>query len=301
MSHFRVMMVLVALSVAWVGGVVAQTDWDAVEIETIHIAGNVYMLVGSGGNIGVLVGEDGPIVIDDQYAPLTEKIRAAVQSIDSAEVRFVINTHWHGDHTGGNENFSEAGALILAHDNVYNRMSVDQFMEAFNREVPAAPEEALPVITFSHEVTLRFNGEDLNVFHVENAHTDGDAIVHFTKANVFHMGDTFFNGRYPFIDVGSNGGINGVIGAASAVLEKVNSETKIIPGHGPLASASDLVLYRDMLVAVRDRIQAMMDEGMSEDEVLASNPTSEFDETFGNNSERFVRFSYQSLAGARER
>ncbi len=278
----------------------AQRDFSNVEIETIRVAGGVYMLVGSGGNIGLSVGEDGPFVVDDQFAPLTEKILAAIAEVSDGEVRFVLNTHWHFDHTGGNENFGEAGALIVAHDNVRLRMSVDQFMEAFDRAVPAAPPIALPVITFAEGVNFRWNGETIRVVHVENAHTDGDAIVVFEDANVVHMGDTYFNGSYPFIDVQAGGGIEGVIAAADRVLQRADSQTKIIPGHGALSGPEELRAYRDMLITVRDRIRMMINDGMSVDEVVTAKPTSDLDATWGANPDSFVRFAYQAMSPERE-
>lgn len=278
----------------------AQQDFSSVEIETIRVADGVYMLVGSGGNIGLSIGEDGPFVVDDQFAPLTEKILAAIAEVSDGEVRFVLNTHWHFDHTGGNENFGEAGAFIVAHENVRRRMSVDQFMEAFDRAVPAAPPIALPIITFTEGVSFHWNGETIRVVHVENAHTDGDAIVMFENANVVHMGDTYFNGRYPFIDVQSGGGIEGVIAAADWVLERADSQTKIIPGHGALSGPEELRAYRDMLITVRDRIRMMINDGMSADEVVASKPTSDLDATWGADPDNFVRFAYQAVSSERE-
>lgn len=278
----------------------ARQDMADVEIRTIPVAEGIYMLVGQGGNIGLSVGENGPFVVDDQFAPLTEKILAAIAEVSDGEVRFVLNTHWHFDHTGGNENFGEAGAFIVAHENVRRRMSVDQFMEAFDRAVPAAPPIALPIITFTEGVSFHWNGETIRVVHVENAHTDGDAIVMFENANVVHMGDTYFNGRYPFIDVQSGGGIEGVISAADWVLQRADSQTKIIPGHGALSGPQELRAYRDMLITVRDRIRMMINDGMSVDEVIASKPTSDLDATWGADPDSFVRYAYQAMSSERE-
>ena len=180
----------------------AQRDFSGVEIRTIPVADGVYMLMGSGGNIGLSVGEDGPFVVDDQFAGLTEKILAAIAAVSDGSVRFVLNTHWHGDHTGGNENLGKAGAMIVAHENVRKRMNPDEFLEVMERSQQAPP-DALPVVTFSDAVTFYWNGEEIRAFHVEHAHTDGDAIIHFVNANVIHMGDTFFNGIFPFIDFAS--------------------------------------------------------------------------------------------------
>lgn len=277
----------------------AQQDFSKVEIRTLQVAGGVYMLVGSGGNIGVSAGEDGVFLVDDQYAPLTEKIKAAIAAISDKPVRFVLNTHWHGDHTGGNENLGEAGALIVAHENVRKRMSVEQFIEAFGRKVPPSPEGALPVVTFTDAVTFHLNGDEIHAFHVEPAHTDGDAIVHFRKANVIHMGDLFFNGLYPFIDISSGGSVDGMIAAAERGLAVADEHTKIIPGHGELGDAKDLKAFRDMLVAIRDRIKPMVAAGKSLEEVVAARPTAPFDENWGKgflNAERFVGIVYASLS-----
>ena len=192
-------------------GLASSQNFEAVQIRTQQVSSGVYMLLGQGGNIGVFVGEDGVFVIDDQYAPLTDKILAAIGAITSEPVRFVFNTHWHGDHTGGNENLGRTGALIVAHENVRERLSMDQVLERVGREpasAPAAPDGALPVITFAEDVTFHLNGDELHAFHVSNAHTDGDAIVHFRRANVVHMGDTFFRDRFPFIDTATGGSID---------------------------------------------------------------------------------------------
>ena len=297
---YSITMGLAGVCVCTTAPLQARQDMSDVEIRTIPVADGVYMLMGQGGNIGLSVGESGPFVVDDQFAPLTEKILAAIAEVSDAEVRFVLNTHWHFDHTGGNENFGEAGALIVAHENVRRRMSVDQFMEAFDRAVPAAPPIALPIITFTEGVNFRWNGETIRVVHVENAHTDGDAIVTFESANVVHMGDTYFNGRYPFIDVQSGGGIEGVIAAADWVLQRADSQTKIIPGHGALSGPEELRAYRDMLITVRDRIRMIINDGMSADEVVASKPTSDLDATWGANPDSFVRFAYQAMSSERE-
>ena len=273
----------------------AQQDFSNVQIETIRVADGVYMLMGSGGNIGLSVGDDGPFVVDDQFAPLTDKILAAIAEVTDGAVRFVLNTHWHGDHTGGNENLGKAGAMIVAHENVYKRLNPAEFSEVMGRSQQAPP-DALPVVTFTDAVNFHWNGENIRVFHVDPAHTDGDAIVHFTNANVVHMGDTFFRGRYPFIDVDSGGDIDGVIAAADHVLAAVNSTTKIIPGHGSLSTPDDLRDYRDMLITVRDRVQVMLNDGMSVDDIVAAKPTSDLDATWGTNPDRFVAGAARSLS-----
>jgi len=276
----------------------AQRDFSGVTITVTHVAGGVYMLKGSGGNIGLHVGDDGAFVVDDQFAPLTDKIMAAIREVTSQDVKFVINTHWHGDHTGGNEAMGKAGALIVAHENVRKRMNPAEFKDLIGNS-DQAPFAALPVVTFTERVTLHWNDETMDIIHVDPAHTDGDAIVHFVDANVFHMGDLFFNGRYPFIDVNSGGNADGVIVAANRTLEHVNAETKLIPGHGELATPDDLQAYRDMLVAVRSNVEGLVRQGMGEDDVVAAAPTAEFDEEWaaGRDPSGFVRAMYQAVTG----
>lgn len=274
----------------------AQQDFDQVQIQTEKLAEGVYMLTGAGGNIGVSSGEDGVLVIDSQYAALTDKIRAAVAAISDKPLRFLINTHWHGDHTGGNENLAKTGAVIFAHENVRERMSVAQSI--FGRETPASPEQALPVVTFNQGITFHLNGDDIDLFHISNAHTDGDVLIRFRKANVLHMGDIYFAGSYPFIDVASGGSINGMIRVLDQVLGMIDENTKIIPGHGPLSNKKKLQVYRDMLATVRDRVAQHIKEGKSVEEVLAAKPTQEFGAALEQgfmNAERFVEIVYNSL------
>ena len=276
----------------------AQAQQPDVQIQTIEVAPGLYMLVGRGGNIGVSVGEDGVFLVDDQYAPLTEKILAAIRELSDRPVRFVINTHWHGDHTGGNENLGQAGAIIVAHDNVRKRLSMAQVLEVFDAAYPARPKVALPVITFAEALTFHLNGYEMHAFHVENAHTDGDAIIVFRDANVVHMGDTYFNGRYPFIDVEHGGTIDGMIAAANLVLDMVDDDTKIIPGHGPLSNKVKLTAYRDMLVGVRERVLAEIESGKTLDAAVAANPTAEFDAEWGGRfpPDLFTRLVYTDLS-----
>lgn len=275
-----------------------QQNFDAVQIETIKVADGIYMLTGSGGNIGVSIGNDGVIVIDDQFAPLTPKITAAIRALTDKPLRFLLNTHWHFDHTGGNENLGNAGVVIVAHDNVYKRMSTEQFIEFFNMKLPPSPAAALPVISFADSVTFHLNGDELNGQHVRNAHTDGDTIVRFSKANVVHMGDTYFAFMYPFIDVGSNGSVAGTIAAADRVLKTIDDNTKIIPGHGPLSNKQELKGYRDMLSKVSARVATMMKEGKTLQQITAAQPTREYDAVWGKGflkPEQFVAIVYKSL------
>ena len=292
-----VALALSAAALAVVPRVHAQAMED-VQIETVEVAPGVYMLVGRGGNMGVSAGADGVFLVDDQYAPLTPKIVAALRAISDSPIRFVLNTHWHGDHVGGNENLAAAGALILAHDNVRTRMGEEQYMEAFDRTVPPAAEGALPVVTFSENLTFYLNGDEIDIFHLENAHTDGDVIVRFRAANVVHMGDIYFAGGYPFIDVSAGGCIDGMIAAVETVLEMVDDGTRIIPGHGPLSDKAELQEYHDMLVAVREAIAEQIAMGKDRDAVIAAKPTAPFDEKWGGSfleGDRFTAIVYSDL------
>jgi glyoxylase-like metal-dependent hydrolase (beta-lactamase superfamily II) len=278
-------------------------DFDSVEIETLRLTDGVYMLVGQGGNLGLSVGEDGAFLIDDQYAPLTEKILAAIGAVTSEPVRFVFNTHWHGDHTGGNENMGRAGALIVAHDNVRERMSVEQVLERIGRPVSttaASAEGALPVVTFTEDVTFHINGDRLHAFHVSNAHTDGDAIVHFERANVVHMGDTFFRDRFPFIDTATGGSIDGIIAAAGRALAVMDAETQVIPGHGGLSTREDLRTYRDALKTMRDAVAALMERGRTLEEIQAARPIRAQAQAWGQSEDAersFVATIHHGLGG----
>ncbi len=276
----------------------AQNDFSQVEIEATELADGVYMMVGAGGNMGLSAGADGAFLIDDQFAPLSGKIMAAIADITDADVEFVLNTHWHSDHTGGNEAFSGAGAIIVAHDNVRVRMSTEQFRAIFSQTFPASPPAALPVVTYSDEITFQLNGDTIRAFHVDPAHTDGDTIIHFENADIVHMGDTFFNGFYPFIDVSSNGDIDGIIAAGYRVLSLSNEGTRIIPGHGPVATPEDLQTWLQMLRTTRESVQNLIDQGLSEDQVVAARPTAEYDDRYGGgfmNPENYNRLLYQSL------
>ena len=248
-----------------------------VRFQTTKLTDNVYMLAGVGGNLGLCVGDDGVLLVDTEYAGLTEKLLAAVKEITDRPVRFAINTHWHFDHVGGNEALAKAGTTLIAHENVRKRLSTDQVIGAFNRKVPASPPAALPVITYTDSLTFHLNGETIRIIHVDPAHTDGDSFVHFQTANVLHVGDVLFNGMYPFIDATAGGSIDGMIAAVDRALTLANDDTKIIPGHGPLASPADLRTYRAMLKTVRDRIGSMIREGKSRDEIIAAKPTADLD------------------------
>jgi glyoxylase-like metal-dependent hydrolase (beta-lactamase superfamily II) len=289
---------LLALSLALAAPAAAQNP-DSVTIRTIPVRGNVSMLMGQGGNIGVSAGPDGSFVIDDEYPAHTAKVQAALAALSPKPVRFVVNTHWHGDHTGGNQGLAGGGAIVVAHDNVRRRMSTEQFLEAFKMKVPPSPAAALPVVTFADRLSFHWNGEEIRVFHAKPAHTDGDAIVHFTGSNVIHTGDIFFNGLYPFIDGSSGGSVEGMLAAVDQMLALANADTKIIPGHGPLATRADLVNYRAMLVTVTDRIRALIRQKKTLDEVVAAKPTAEFDAAWGKgflNPASFIAITYNVLS-----
>ena len=259
----------------------AAQDFSRVEIVTTRLSETTYMMAGAGGNLGLSIGEDAVFVIDDQYAPLSDRILQAIARLTPKPVRFVVNTHWHGDHTGGNENFGKAGAILVAHDNVRRRLSTEQFNEFMRRTTPPSPKGAWPVVTFPAAITFHLNGDEMRVTHVPRAHTDGDAIVHFLKSDVIHMGDVFWNGLYPFIDTASGGSVDGTIAACDRALAIATDGTKIIPGHGPLSNREGLKAYRDMLAAIAARVRALLDAGKTVEEIVAAKVTAEHDEKWG--------------------
>lgn len=232
----------------------AQTDWSRVQMKATQVSGNVYMLEGAGGSIGVSVGDDGILIVDDQYAPIADKIRAALKGIADKKLRFILNTHWHGDHTGGNVVFGPE-APIIAHDNVRKRMATEQKSEFFKRTTPASPKEALPVITFNHNLTVHFNGEEIRAIHYPHGHTDGDSVIFFTSSNVVHLGDNFFAGRFPFVDLESGGNVEGLTKNIGEIIEKIPAGAKLIPGHGPLSTIDDLKTYHNMLIKTTDIVR----------------------------------------------
>ncbi len=298
MRPFRWLAVLSALVVGpGPGCLQAQAGLDTVQIRTERLASGIYVLFGAGGNIGLSVGEDAAFVIDDQFAPLTPKILAAIAAITPRPVRFVVNTHWHFDHTGGNENLGRAGAVIVAHENVRRRMSTEQFIRAINRREPPSPPGALPVVTFPTGVTFHLNGDDIVVTHVPNAHTDGDALIHFTRANVLHLGDLFNMSGMPFVDRSSGGSIHGIIAAAERAIALSDDATRIIPGHGRVVGRGELQAWHAMLVALRDRMQAEIAAGRTVEQVLAVRITDRYADQWPGGHERFVRILYEELSG----
>ncbi len=273
-------------------------DFSKVQIETIKVADGIYMLQGSGGNIGVSVGEDGVLMIDTQFAELIEKIKSAIAEISKGPIRIVLNTNWHYDHAYGNEPLGKSGALIIAHENTRMRMLSEQSFEDFDMTVPVFPEATLPEVTFKDSLTLHFNGDDIQVHHIENAHSDADIAIYFRKANVLHTGDLFFSVLYPYIDVSHGGSIDGMIRASEKILGIVDENTKIIPGHGPLSNREGVKKFRDVLVTLRDRIKTQIKEGKTLEEVLASKPTADFDKEKAQAvpPEMFVKIIYDELA-----
>jgi cyclase len=296
--------VLCALLLAAAAAHAQEQDFSKVELKTTQLAPGLAMLEGvggfAGGNVAVSYGADGTAIVDDQFVPMVPKIEAAVRALKEGPVRFVINTHHHFDHVSGNEPLRGAGAVIFAHENVRKRMSVDQVSKVMNRTIPAAPATALPIVTFGDGVTLHWNGETIRVEHVAPAHTDGDSHIWFEKANAVHMGDTFVNGFFPFIDVESGGSVTGFIESANRVLAKTDAKTKIVPGHGPLATRADLAKFRDMLVDVKARVEKGIKSGKTRDQFVASKPLADLDAEWGDGFmklDQFTALVWMSLGG----
>ena len=249
----------------------AQQDLSKVEIKAQQLAPGVAVLFGAGGNIGVAHGQDGTVLIDDQFAPLTGKIQKAVTDLGATPVKFLINTHWHYDHSGGNENLGKAGAIIMAHDNVRVRMAAGATVAG--NVIPPAPKAALPVITYADGLKLHLNGEEVRVIHMPVGHTDGDSIIHWTKSNVIHMGDLFFFGMsYPFVDGSSGGNVRGIVLAADKALAIADDKTQIIPGHGAVATKADLLKYRNMVAEIIGKVEAGIKAGQTLDQIKALRP-----------------------------
>ncbi len=263
-KHFLVLTALLLCSFA--GSAHAQTDWSKVEIKPTKVAGSVYMLEGAGGNIGVSVGPDGILIVDDQFAPLADKIKAALKTLGEGKLKFVLNTHYHGDHTGGNAAFGP-DAPIIAQTNVRKRLSEEQKSKFFNRTTPPSPKEALPVITFDQAVSVFFNGEEIKVIHFPHGHTDGDSVIFFTGSNVVHMGDDFFNGRFPVVDLEAGGDVEGLTKNIADIISKLPAGVKIIPGHGPLSDVEGLKTYHRMLVETTDIVRKRMAAGKTLDQI----------------------------------
>ena len=262
----------------------AQQDFSNVEIIPHHVAGSVWYLEGRGGNIGLSIGDDGVVMIDDQFAPLTDKILAAIGTLNDGEIKFLINTHVHGDHTGGNENLGKIGVLILARDEVRVRLSAQ------------SPDAALPVLTYSDAITIHLNGEEVNAFPVPPAHTDGDSFIHFRDSDVIHSGDVFRTTAFPVIDTNNGGTLVGTIAALGRLVGEAGPNTKILPGHGVVSTRADVIGFRDMVMEVTDQVQTMVERGMSYDQVAAADPTEAYNDRYGD-PERFLRAVYSEMGG----
>ena len=255
-----------------------QQDFSKVEVKASRVAGNVYVLMGSGGNIGATVGEDGIAIIDDQFAPLAPKIQAALRALSPAPVRFVINTHWHFDHTGGNAQFAETAA-ILAHANVRKRLL--EGGKTAGREIPPAPHKALPVVTFEQGLSLWWNGEEIRAIHPGIGHTDGDTVLWFTKSNVVHMGDDYFASGFPFVDLGSGGSVVKLVGSIDTILGQVPADAKVIPGHGPLSDVAGLRKYRAMLDGAVAAVRKAQASGKSVEQMQKEKVLAAWDDEWG--------------------
>src|SRR5215204_1969257 len=294
--HLKKFLLLTLLLVFALPAKAQQTDWSKVQVKATKVSGNVYMLEGSGGNIGVSVGADGILIVDDQFAPLADKIRAALKSLGEGKLRFILNTHWHGDHTGGNVSFGPE-APIIAHDNVRKRLATEQRSEVFNRTTPASPKEALPVITFDQSLSVNFNGEDIRAIHYPQGHTDGDSVIFFSTSNVVHLGDDFFAGRFPFVDLESGGSVEGLIRNIGELIGKIPPGAKLIPGHGPISTIDDLKSYHRMLQQTTEIVRQKISAGKTVDQIKTEGLPAEW-EPWGTGfikTDLWVQTIYKSL------
>ena len=273
-------------------------DFTDVGLKTIHVSGNIYMLEGihgfAGGNIGVSIGDDGILIVDDQFSEMNEKIRAALARLKPGQPRFVLNTHWHGDHTGGNTDFS-THATIIAHHNVRKRLMHEQTNALAT--TPARPKQAWPVITFDESLTLHFNNETIKVLHLPNGHTDGDSIIYFTESNVVHMGDHYFAGMFPFVDIATGGNVLSFTDNVKRTIDSVPDDVKIIPGHGPLSNKEELVIYHKMLHDSIQYVKQNVDKGMALEEILEIGLPEHLKswETGFIEADKWLTFIYQSI------
>jgi glyoxylase-like metal-dependent hydrolase (beta-lactamase superfamily II) len=291
-------LLLIFLLIASISSLSAQDK--AVEFIPFQLSDTVYMLKGRGGNLGISTGEDGLFIIDDQVKPVTAELLQAIRKISDKPVRIVVNTHYHADHVGGNEAIGSAGAVIIAHDNIRKRMTTEQVSIFMQDTTPPYAQDALPLVTFNDRMSLHMNGETATAYHVPSGHTDGDSIIHFPLSNVIHMGDMFFNGLYPYVDLDAGGSLQGLVAASDLALSLADGSTRIIPGHGPLGVTEDLKNYRDYLVKASANVQELIDRDMTLAQIIAAEPTKEWDEELGKTwitPPQFVTFIYNSLEG----
>jgi cyclase len=260
---------------------VSQQNWDSVKVTSENVRDNIYMLKGSGGNIGVITGQDGIAMVDDQFLPLGNKIKEAIQKLDNGNpIRYTINTHIHGDHSGSNEFFKQQGSIIVAQDVVRERMMKAR-VDNQNKTIPPRDKDAWPVVTFPNKMSLHLNGQDIELLHFGAGHTDGDVIIYFKQANVFHMGDVFVTYGYPYIDLTNGGTLSGLINTLDKSLTLMNDESKVIPGHGNLCTKADVKVYRDKLADIRDKVLAALKKGKKVEELAGLNITAPYDEEWG--------------------
>lgn len=279
MKH-KSILILGVLSV-WFLSYAITVQADAGKMTPVQVSEGIYMVAGDGGNVGIFIGEDGTFLIDDNFAPVTEQLIEAIKSVGGDHPRFLINTHYHGDHTGGNENLGRGGTLIFSHDNVRERLKSGAFIKAFDMKMAATTPEGLPVVTFSDGISFHLNNDTVRAIHVAHAHTDGDSFIHFENANVIHAGDILFNGFYPFIDVNHGGSLRGTIEGIDEILSLVNDDTKIIPGHGPLGDKEQLTSYREMLWTAYERLTKLKAEGKTAQEAAEAKPLADLEEAWG--------------------
>lgn len=286
---------VLSLSLMFATGTVVAAE---TKITAEKVKDKIYMLHGGGGNVGLFIGADGTFLIDDKFAPMSDAIMTQIKKVGGDTPKYLLNTHFHGDHTGGNHHFGQQGALIISHDNVRKRLQQGSYIAAFDMKTPPAQTPALPVITFSQKMHLHLNGDDVSAIHIPSAHTDGDSIIHFKKANVIHTGDTFFNGFYPFIDAANGGTVKGMIAAADTILALTDGKTKIIPGHGPLANKADLQRFRDMLATAYKSLSTLKNQGLTADQAVQKKPLAALDAQWGNGflgTDKWIKVVYPAL------
>lgn len=295
----RISVSSLAAALCLLGASVAHAQHDEAKLETQKLTDSLYFISGPGGNIALLVGKSSAFLVDDEVPQVTPLLKRELAKTTNKPIRYVFNTHWHFDHAGGNPVFGSDGAVIVAHDNVRKRLATGQFAPVMKKQIPPTPEVGLPVITFAQSLSFHLDGEEVDVFHVDPAHTDGDSIVYFHKANVIHTGDTYFSNGYPFIDLSSGGSSEGYLKAADRVLGLARADTRIIPGHGAVSDRGKLKIFRDMIATLRGRVQKLVAAGKSLADVKAAKPTADYDAVWGKgfmSGDMFTETLYTELA-----